>query len=155
MMSNMSRIVPWHGGGRSTTTGRLQQGLTDPTLLGSAGEAVLEPVQPTANDVFGGRLAPGLHVTAVHPHRWRARKPGLVQLHPMGSGLAGEGIGDANPTGCRIGVDQVGRGQGSQRRLRFQLQVGRRPANYAEVRWASPGEERAQQGPMERLERAR
>ena len=46
-------------GGRSTATGRLQQGLADPTLFGLAGQAVLEPVQPTANDVFGGRLAPG------------------------------------------------------------------------------------------------
>jgi hypothetical protein len=33
-----------------------------------AGKAVLEPVQATANDVFGGRLAARLHVTAVHPH---------------------------------------------------------------------------------------
>jgi hypothetical protein len=52
-------------------------------------------------------------------------------------------------------MDQVGRDQGSQRRLRLQLQFGRQPANHPEVRWASLDEERAQQSPMERLERAR
>jgi hypothetical protein len=48
---------------------RPQQRLADPALLGLAGEAVLEPVQATAHDVLGGRLAVGLHVPAVHPHR--------------------------------------------------------------------------------------
>ena len=52
-------------------------------------------------------------------------------------------------------MDQVGRDQGSQRRLQLQLQFGRQPANHPEVRWASLDEERAQQSPMERLERAR
>jgi hypothetical protein len=59
-----------------------------------AGEAVLEPVQATANEVFGGRLAPGLHIAAVHPHRGRAGESGLV-----GGGLIDD------QAGAQLGVD--------------------------------------------------
>jgi hypothetical protein len=37
-----------------------------------------ELVQATANKVFGGGFAAGLDVMAVHPHRWRPRKPRLL-----------------------------------------------------------------------------
>jgi hypothetical protein len=40
--------------GRSAEAGRLQQRLADPVFLGLDGEAVLKPVQATANDVLGG-----------------------------------------------------------------------------------------------------
>jgi hypothetical protein len=61
--------------GRSTGANCPQQRLADPAFLGLAGEAVHEPVEATANDVFGGRLAARLDITAIHPHRGRARKP--------------------------------------------------------------------------------
>jgi hypothetical protein len=63
-------------------------------LLGLAGETVLEPVQATANDVLGGRLATGLHIAAVHPHRGRAQKPCLF----------GRGLIDDQP-GTQLAVD--------------------------------------------------
>jgi hypothetical protein len=47
---------------------RVHQRLPHPALLRLARKAVLEPVQATAKDVFGHRLAAGLNVTAVHPH---------------------------------------------------------------------------------------
>jgi hypothetical protein len=55
-------------GGRSTGAGCTLQRLADPALLRLAGEAVLEPVQATAKDVFGGWFAARFHVVAVHPH---------------------------------------------------------------------------------------
>jgi hypothetical protein len=81
-------------GGHSAWPGRPQQRLAYPTRLRLADEAVLQPVQPTANDVLGGGLAARLHVLTVHPHRWRARKAGL-----LGSGLVDD------QAGAQLGVD--------------------------------------------------
>jgi hypothetical protein len=71
-----------------------------------------------------------------------------------GVGGPEKGIGDPDVAGGQVGVDQVGGGQGSQRRPRVQLQLGRQLVKHGEVRWASLGEKGAQQGPVERRQRA-
>jgi hypothetical protein len=47
-------------------------------------------------------------------------------------------------------VDQVGRGQGGQGRLRVQPQLGRQAGRHMGIRRAGPGQERAQQTLVER-----
>jgi hypothetical protein len=56
--------------------------------------------------------------------------------------------------GRRVGVDQVGRGQGGQGRRRVQPQLGHQAGSHGGIRWAGPGQERAQQALVEHPQRA-
>jgi hypothetical protein len=75
------------------------------------------------------------------------------QLHPMRGRPPGERIGDADAPGRRVGVDQIGRRQGRQGRLRVQPQLGRPAGNNGGIRCAGPGHERLEQAPVECLQR--
>ena len=84
-------------------------------------------------------------------HREHGRATG--EFHPVRGRPPGEWIGDGDAPGRRVGVDQVGRGQGGQGRRRVQPELGRQAGSYGGIRWAGPGQERAQQALVEHPQR--
>ena len=128
----------WGGAGPA---GR-QQSVTDPLFRRLASAPVLEAVQAASEGDLGGRLAAGLDVVAVDPDRRGAGEAGTLGRCLVADRAAG-----------RVAVDQVCGGQGPQRLVGVQAELGGQVGHRSGFGWAGVGEEPGKQATVERAQR--